>query len=531
MNAKLWLRIFLLLFVVLFLASAALVISVDPFFHYNAPKFDRYFYPLDNERSMNSGITKHFDYDAVIAGTSMTANFRTSELDALFGTQSIKLPSAGATYYELNNLINGALEQNPELKYVIRSVDRNQLFFGVNELRDDLGEFPAYLYDENIFNDYEYLFNSDIIFGRSLSMMLQRGEEGFIPGHTSFDYYSNTMEYYSGTFGLEEARGYTNFEPENLPEAQHLSEEMQAQVIENVKQNLVATALEHPDTTFYYFLPPYSLGFWYEKLSSGEIYAQFEAEKLAIELMLDCDNIRLYDFSGRTDIISDPNNYRDLLHYGDWVNSLMLKWMHDDQYRLTKDNYEDFLSRQFDYYLSADYEAFSNQERYHCDYYAAALVNEELRGIEPRPIPEAELLSGELCNAEFISDPDNGESILRCSGTLGRSPEQDLGMYLLYADYSGLKLSIPDGDKYSYIVVKGRNTGHHGQPSIFAYDENGAVISSTETNYYKLAGGWQLFAVDIREARGPVTVIFNGAYSDDTGHPASSFEFKDFELY
>ena len=64
---------------------AYFVFTVDPFFHYRAPDTDRYYYPLNNERSQNDGILRHFDYDALITGTSMTMKL----IAALFPTFSI----------------------------------------------------------------------------------------------------------------------------------------------------------------------------------------------------------------------------------------------------------------------------------------------------------------------------------------------------------------------------------------------------------------------------------------------------------
>ena len=190
MRAKRWLRLFCILLAAVFLCAAAAVIRVDPFFHYHAPRDDRYFYPLDNERSMNDGILRHFDYDAVITGTSLAACFKTSELDDLFGTHSVKIPASGASYYEINNLIGTALETHPDVKYVFRSIDRHLLLYGADLLRNDLGEYPTYLYDHNPFNDYKYLFNADVLFNRCARMLLDTREPGFVPGHTDFDDYS-----------------------------------------------------------------------------------------------------------------------------------------------------------------------------------------------------------------------------------------------------------------------------------------------------------------------------------------------------
>ena len=89
-----------------------LVYQVDPYIHYHAPHVDRYFYSLDNQRSQNDGISKHFEYDAMITGTSMTENFRTSEMDEIFGCHSIKVPFSGGSFKEINDNVTKALEAN-----------------------------------------------------------------------------------------------------------------------------------------------------------------------------------------------------------------------------------------------------------------------------------------------------------------------------------------------------------------------------------------------------------------------------------
>ena len=77
MKAKKWLIGWGCLVLALLFLISSLVVYVDPYFHYHAPKTDLFFYGLYNQRSQNDGILRHFDYDAVITGTSMTENFRT----------------------------------------------------------------------------------------------------------------------------------------------------------------------------------------------------------------------------------------------------------------------------------------------------------------------------------------------------------------------------------------------------------------------------------------------------------------------
>ena len=531
MRAKRWLAVFLILSFAMFLCAAGLTAFVDPFFHYHAPHTGRFFYSLDNQRSQNDGILRHFDYDALITGSSLTVNFKTSELDALFGTHAVKVPATGATFYETGGLIETALESRPELRYVFRSIDRHLLVYGWDELRNDLGEYPDYLYDDSILNDYKYLLNADVLFGRTADMLLRTLEPGFTPGISSFDKYSNTMKEYEGSFGLPDLRSLCWFEPGTVGEPVHLPEAYRDLVARNIEKNVVAAAREHPEVTFYCFFPPCSLGYWSDKVATGDIYYLFEATQLAAELMLECDNIRLYDFDGRRDIIDNVNNYWDLMHYGEWVNSLMLKWMHDDSGRLTRENYRQKLTEDLESFLSADYRGLLTQERYFCDYYAAALVNEELRGVTPREIGREELLAGELRNADLRKDGEDGGPVLICSGVLERDAETDLADYLYTCGYNGLKLRIPDAAEYSYLCFEGCSTALNGQPAVFVYDGDGRVVSSLERQFSELRGGWQIYTVDLRGAAGPVDVIFQGGRPDADGQAGASFAFRSFRLY
>ena len=90
-KAKRWFYSAVALLAVLLIGMAAVVIFVDPYFHYHKP-LPFLSYRIYEERYTNDGISRHFTYDAVITGTSMSQNFKTSELDELFGTQSVKEP-------------------------------------------------------------------------------------------------------------------------------------------------------------------------------------------------------------------------------------------------------------------------------------------------------------------------------------------------------------------------------------------------------------------------------------------------------
>ena len=72
---KIWLAGTLVITITALALLASITIYIDPLFHYHAP-LKNYEYPINNERYQNDGITRHFTYDGIITGTSMTENFK-----------------------------------------------------------------------------------------------------------------------------------------------------------------------------------------------------------------------------------------------------------------------------------------------------------------------------------------------------------------------------------------------------------------------------------------------------------------------
>ena len=66
-NTKRWLIALLVVFVILSGVMSSVIIVIDPYFHYHGP-LEGYYYNLDNERSQNDGIIRHFDYTGMIIG-------------------------------------------------------------------------------------------------------------------------------------------------------------------------------------------------------------------------------------------------------------------------------------------------------------------------------------------------------------------------------------------------------------------------------------------------------------------------------
>lgn len=507
------------------------VVEVDPFFHYHKPDIEKYHYAIDNERSQNDGISKQFEYNMMITGTSMTENFKTTEAEAIWaeeGVRAIKVPYSGASYKEINENIERALVHNENLRIIIRGLDMSRFTDFKDVMRLELGEYPTYLYDDCIWNDVKYLFNRDVVFNR-VGPMICKIEE---PGMTSFDEYANWMPSYN--FGPDAVLESENKNlSENAGSPVHLTKQEREWLLGNVRQNVTSLAKEYPAIDFYYFFTPYSIVWWGLRVEDGSIYKQIEAERLMIEEILKCENIKLYSFNNRTDITSNLNNYKDYVHYGIWINSLMLKWMHDGKYQLTEENYEAYLEEEMAFYISYDYAGIADQEDYENDYYAAALLNEEMYGVTPLVITDEMMRQGEIKSARIVQDQYQGMSGIECNGCLKRMPEDErpLSEYLMEDAYIGCKMEIEDVRDYRYLVFYGRKESGDGQPSVFIYDENNQAVAKCTADCDDLDGDWHQYLIDITDLEGRITVIFNGGYTDHTGSEYTSYLFSNVTLY
>ncbi len=346
MTGKKWVKTFLILSLITVVLVGTAVFAVDPFFHYRKPN-DKLYYWLNDQRCQNDGITRHFEYDSIITGTSMAENFKSSEFDSLFGTDSIKVCYSGATYKEINDNLKAAFESGHQVRYVLRVLDYSLLVRDKDEMRTDMGEYPEYLTNDNLLDDVKYLLNREVILNYTLPCLV-RFLTGHEAGHTSFDEYSFIVdETYGRRYVLWDRTQFNEPEAVNEP----TQEEMKL-MADNIAQNVTELAKQHPETEFIYFFPPYSMAYWAEVWEDGDLNKMLEYVKMASEQILECDNIHLYNFAKELEITENLDIYRDAGHYNPDINSWMIKKMAEcevdgdadsiSSYRLTKENVEQY---------------------------------------------------------------------------------------------------------------------------------------------------------------------------------------------
>lgn len=213
-------------------------------------------------------------------------------------------------------------------------------------------KMPKYLYNGVGIDDMLYLLNKEILLK---SLCAQKDADEYEDKwEKKFDLYGSWYGY--SKFGKQEVlKKYER--PEKIDTVCHLTENEERIIETNIEKNILEMVRQHPETDFYLFIPPYSILFWDGAKQRNQISYWCEIQKVVIEQLLQEKNIILFSYMDMYEWTSNLDNYRDLTHYNEQINSLMLTNMALDRGRLTEDNYEEYLKRIYEYYNYYDFDS------------------------------------------------------------------------------------------------------------------------------------------------------------------------------
>ena len=328
-------RLFVILFLLLFFCGL-LVYLIDPFFHYHKPWF--HLKEVLNEKEYQCpGSLAHFDYDAVLAGSSVVENNDNSWFNQDFHCTIIKaVRSYGATA-DLCDLLDRAFTHQ-KVKQVFYNLDPSALHADPVLTFASSGA-PMYLYDNNPFNDVQYLWNKDVILKRIPYMI---ANSYLVPYDENLSY--NWME--GKTFGeaavlsryyrIPDAGVKFDTEKKPLQKPKNCYRDELRGNIALLEQELSA----HPDTAFRIFIPPYSMLWWDNMNRSGELDSPFYEEREAVHALLSHPNVRLYLLQNIPEIITNLDYYMDTIHFSMEINHRIEQELLSDRYLVTKEKEE-----------------------------------------------------------------------------------------------------------------------------------------------------------------------------------------------
>lgn len=325
-NKKNFLKKLIIFIFVIASFVAGIVYIFDPFFHYHKP-IKLLKAVLTQAEYQVIGTLRTFDYDSLIAGSSMAENYNNKWFDETFGCTTIKAVKPGANTSDLVYLLEAAYEEK-EIKNIFYTLDIAALTTTVQEHYVNEG-MPLYLYNKNPLDDVKYLFNKHVLF-EDIPYMIANSFIGDYDEGDSFNWakykdfktlhYTPTEEKQADKT-LDEYGKYVDFNINKL-------------------ENLVKS---HPETKYIFIIPPYSCLWWYEAYMMGDIDLNFYALEQAFEKLIPLENVEIYYFQNMEEIVSDLSLYMDTIHYNTDVNRKLVELLSVDEYKVTFENKDDIL--------------------------------------------------------------------------------------------------------------------------------------------------------------------------------------------
>lgn len=316
--------------ILLLAAVIALVVIFDPFYQYHKPLPGLKAVLTDKEYQC-VGTLRNFDYNALIVGSSVCENYNNDWFDQGFGCRTVKaIRSYGATA-DLRVLLDIAYE-NHTLDYVFYNIDPSSLS------ASDVPTFvstgcPMYLYDKNRGNDYQYVLNKDVLMEKLPYMLAY----SFIGDYDEGDSY-NWAQWKS--FSADMAMGMYARMP-SVAEMKPKTANAEA-LAKNIAL-LTSLVESHPETIFKFFFSPYSMLWWDNACRTGERDSVIYNEKQAVKALLAYDNVEIYYYQDAEEIITNLDNYMDMIHFSKDINYWVYDKLSKGEDRLTLNNYEERL--------------------------------------------------------------------------------------------------------------------------------------------------------------------------------------------
>jgi len=307
-------------------AVCALNAWIDPFEHYRKPaRFAPRFYNAW-QRYENVGIAKHWDYDRLITGSSLMECIVPEDVDRAMGGRTINLAVSAETAYDAGELLRVALATGKP-KQVIMNLDYNA-FSGAPDRSGFAEPFPAYLYDNHVWNDVPYLLGVETT-GKSLETLLGL--------HWSrFNTDPGRMWYWGWEHQFFAAKAVQGLDPRDLNAKFHQPPRTLAGMQASFEANLEPLIERYPNVRFTFVYAPYSILVWSDFQQRGQVGVTLAFRDWLFERTRRYANVEFFDFQAEPALVTDLDYYTDIYHYSPKVSKAMVEAIAEGRYRLTR---------------------------------------------------------------------------------------------------------------------------------------------------------------------------------------------------
>lgn len=299
------------------------VVVFDPFYHYHGP-IGNMKAVLEERDYEVAGVLDHFEYDAVILGSSTAENYNTNQFYENFGTVTVKAIRAAGSNADILYYLDRAYRSRELQKvfYFIEQPPMESLMETTFESSD-----TDFITNSNPFDDIQYVLNKDVLMKK---IPLQIVYSYILP----YDEGESYCWYQSKTFSREEImkRYYPREDFLDMAPAEEICKEFYdnaALLEEKIK--------EHPETEFYIVFSPVSIFWWDNAYRDGSICQKMYETAYLFDRLDGYDNVRMYFYQDIPEYVMNIDNYMDTVHFSYRINGEICDRIAADDGRTTSE--------------------------------------------------------------------------------------------------------------------------------------------------------------------------------------------------
>lgn len=341
---------------ILFFATLPTLISwlVDPCQIFHKPYHGFFYHGFSGDsRCQNAGFINTYlkdpieKFDSVLMGSSLSGNFKLDRIAKKNNlTNTIPLGMSGPRPIEQQFTIERAISTG-SIRHIFWEVFPFQFFLFPNDSIQTIAkrnEFPLYLYNNSILDDYQYLFNKDTL--RAVTDVLQKkdyfNQPNIIVNYAYWEHACTTEKtcqpYYNQAQIEDLRREYASPNFNGRTDADITNIDFSA-----VDRHLLSIVLRHcnQNIDFDLFFPPLSW-LWYAKQDQAKFDYQLYMLRYVINKTQQCKNIRVFAFNNEKWISGDLAHYHDPRHFYGGVHDYIIDSMATRKHLITLDNIGQF---------------------------------------------------------------------------------------------------------------------------------------------------------------------------------------------
>ncbi len=310
-----------------------LVVIFDPFYHYHGP-LGSMKAVLEERDYEVAGTLDHFDYEAIILGTSIAENYNTNQFKENFGTNTIKAVRASGSNADLLYYLDRAYEK--------RQIEKVFYFLDYSSLGSSLETTFAssdtdFITNRNPFDDVEYVLNKDVLLKKipiqlvySYILPYDEGEAYSWYATKEFSKQAIMSRYYPRDDFLEMG---------SIED----TDDIYFQNIDLLYEKILA----HPETEYNIVFSPASALWWDNAYREGKAAQYLYLVYYITEKFQVFDNVKIY-FYQADDVAFNLDNYMDSVHFSEAINRDICNKIANDIGLITMENVEEEIRKMYE---------------------------------------------------------------------------------------------------------------------------------------------------------------------------------------